>query len=85
MLLQEQHRMNNYYLKIYFVILTIGLLLYYQEILAPASMLFKIIAYSLTIAWLLFAQFYIGKRNIAKNNAKMEAMLSELEKIENQL
>jgi hypothetical protein len=82
---QEQNIMNTYYLKIYFVILTVGLLLYYQEILAPASMLFKVITYVVTISWLLFAQFYIGRRNIAKNNAKMQAMLNELEKIENQL
>lgn len=81
----QQHIMSKYYIKIYFVILFVGLMLYYNEVIGEASLLFKIITYSLTIAWLLYAQLVLNKKTTAKNNAKLEEMISLLEKIENQL
>jgi hypothetical protein len=81
----QQARMSKYYMNIYFAVLLIGLLLYYNEVLAEASILFKVIAYSLTIGWLLYAQFAMNKKSTIKNQKKLEEMISTLEKIENQL
>ena len=82
---QDQQKMTNIYMKIYFIILLVGLLLYYHEVLAEASMSLKIGAYSITIAWMVYAQFVLGKKQSVKNNAKLDEMISSLENIENQL
>lgn len=82
---QQQHIMSKYYIKVYFLILFVGLMLYYNEVIGEASLLFKIVTYSLTIAWLLYAQLVLNKKTTAKNNAKLDEMISLLEKIENQL
>ncbi len=82
---QQQQKMNNIYMKIYFIILLAGLLLYYHEVLAEASIGLKIGAYSITIAWMIYAQFILGKKQSIKNNAKLEEMISSLENIQNQL
>lgn len=82
---KDQQKMTNVYMKIYFVILLVGLLLYYYEVLAEASIALKIGAYSITIAWMVYAQFVIGKKQSVKNNAKLDEMISSLENIENQL
>lgn len=81
----QQARMSKYYMNIYFAVLLIGLLLYYNEVLAEASLLFKVIAYTLTIAWLLYAQFAMNRKSTIKNQKKLTEMISSLEKIENQL
>ncbi len=81
----QQMGMSKYYMNIYFAVLTIGLLLYYIEVLAEASLLLKLAAYSITIAWLLYAKFVINKKSSIKSQKKLEEMISTLEKIENQL
>lgn len=82
---KSQLLMSKYYINIYFLVLLLGLLLYYNEVLAEASMMFKIIAYSITIAWLLYAQFVMNKKTTQKNQAKLDEMISSLENIEEQL
>ncbi len=82
---KSQLLMSKYYINIYFLVLLLGLLLYYNEVLAEASMMFKVIAYSVTIAWLLYAQFVMNKKTTQKNQAKLDEMISSLENIEEQL
>lgn len=82
---KEQIKMNSFYMNIYFIALALGMLLYFNEVLEYASLKFKLGAYGLTFGWMLFVYFVLSKRSRKKTNAKMDAMIESLERIQNQL
>lgn len=69
---------------IYFALLGAGLMLYMFEFL-QSSLLTGIAGYALTLGWMAFVWFYIRPRTIRKQSAELEAMISRLENISQQL
>jgi hypothetical protein len=77
------HTIGN---KIYTILLTIALCLYMMEF-AMRNLIFGIIIYTLTLAWIAFAYFFIGKRSQKKEKKKIndhiehiKELITELEK-----
>ncbi|TFF39703.1 hypothetical protein [Mucilaginibacter psychrotolerans] len=71
-----------YYL--YVLLLSIGLSLYFYEVLQSASRMFKCCAYGLTAAWLLFCTFYLKARIFASEQEKLNLMIDRLVRLQNQ-
>ena len=73
---------NLYY--IYVLLLSVGLLLYFIEVLQDVSMLSKILVYALTALWFLLCTFYL-KNRIAKNEQeKINLLVDRLERLTEQ-
>ncbi len=71
-----------YYL--YVLLLSIGLTLYFFEVLQSASTQFKLAAYGLTAAWLLFCTFYLKGRIFASEQEKLNLMIDRLVRLQEQ-
>ncbi|RFZ84928.1 hypothetical protein DYU05_04800 [Mucilaginibacter terrenus] len=71
-----------YYL--YVLLLSIGLAMYFYEVLASASIRFKVIAYGLTAGWLLFCTFYLKGRIFASEQEKLNVMIDRLVRLQEQ-
>jgi len=71
-----------YYL--YVCLISGGLLLYFFEVLQSASTMFKILAYALTTAWLLFCTFYLKGRFVKSEQDKLNLMIDRLIRLQNQ-
>jgi type IV secretory pathway TrbD component len=69
---------------VYVVLISAGLLLYFYEVLESASTTFKIIAYGLTTAWLLFCTFYLKGRFVKSEQDKLNLMIDRLIRLQNQ-
>ena len=75
-----QRRIQSKGISAYFALLTAGIVLYMAEF-AQRGLLFGIIAYSLTLAWIAFNWFYIRKRTIAKQEKAISAQIESLEQL----
>ncbi len=71
-------------LPVYFVLLNTAMALYLVEILSGRplkNILFFLLLY---VGWMLFAYFYIGKKNLQKEETRISAIINDLESIEHQ-
>lgn len=71
-------------LPLYFVLLNMAMALYLVEILSGRplkNILFFLLLYA---GWMLFAYFYIGKKSLQKEEARISSIVSDLESIEHQ-
>jgi hypothetical protein len=69
---------------IYVLMISIGLALYFFEVLQSATRTFKIAAYGVTGAWLLFCTIYLRKRFVASEQEKLSLMIDRLIRLQNQ-
>jgi hypothetical protein len=70
---------------LYFVLLNLAIGLYLLEVLSGASAQFLLIFASIYIGWMVFAYFYMGKRLMKKEKARITSMMDELKQLEVQL
>jgi Flp pilus assembly protein TadB len=71
-------------ISIYFLLLTIGLILYMAEF-AQRDLVFGIITYSITLTWIAFAWFYLRKRTIAKQEKELNEQIERIERLINNI
>jgi hypothetical protein len=64
----------------YFIGLSSGMAMYLYEF-AARDTLFGVIAYLCTFGWFAFTWFYLRKRSIRKQQAKMNSMIEKLESV----
>jgi hypothetical protein len=69
---------------IYVLLISIGLLLYFYEVLATFSLYGKITVYGTTIVWVLFCTFYLKRRIFLNEQEKLNVMIDRLERIKSQ-
>ena len=66
----------------YFVILNIAMGLYFIEVMAPMSTISKTIFFTIYIFWMLFAYFYIGKRQKAREYERTQRIIDSIKEME---
>jgi hypothetical protein len=71
-------------LYIYVVLISIGMALYFFEVLQSATRAFKITACSVTGVWLLFCTVYLRKRFVSNEQEKLNLMIDRLIRLQNQ-
>lgn len=69
---------------LYVILLSVGLSMYFYEVLQNASSTFKWWAYGLTASWLLFCTFYLKGRIFASEQEKLNLMIDRLERLQQQ-
>jgi predicted signal transduction protein with EAL and GGDEF domain len=72
-------------LSIYFIILSLGIGLYLFEYVSRMTITWGIITYAITILWFAINWFYLRPKTITKQNAKLNKLLVEFEKLNNQM
>lgn len=68
----------------YFILLTIGILLYMYEF-AIRDLTFGAIAYSITLTWIAFNWLYLRKKAIRKHEKEINTQISMIEKLINRM
>lgn len=67
---------------IYAVVLSIGLGMYFIEVTASFSLAVKLSVYGSTFLWFLISYFYIGKRQAAKEEKRLQIIIDAIKKID---
>ena len=81
---KKQHFMHTRGSQIYFAVLTSGLVLYMYEF-THRDIVFMLIAYGMTLAWIAFAWFYLRPRTIRRDREKLDSIIARLERISKQV
>jgi MFS family permease len=79
---RKQRTFNTVGISVYYVLLSIGMALYLAEFVR-GNILFGIAAYGLTFGWIAFTWFYLRKRGIKSQNAKLDQMIAHLKTLQN--
>jgi Na+/H+ antiporter NhaD/arsenite permease-like protein len=69
---------------VFTILLSIILGIYYIEILSGRPFLPSLIIVIATIAWILFAYFYLGRKSIKKETRRLQSIIDELKQVEKQ-
>jgi hypothetical protein len=72
-------------LSVYFILLSLGIGLYIFEYVSKMTITWGIITYAITIFWFAINWFYLRPKAITKQNAKLNTLLVEFEKLNNQM
>lgn len=80
----KQKFLQTKMLTLYFILLSLGLGLYLIEYAQLMSKISGLITYSSTIIWIAFNWFYLKPKFINKQNLKLNKLIENLEKVNNQ-
>ena len=69
---------------LYFILLNFGMALYFIEVLKPMSLNFKILSLLIYLSWMLIAYFVIGKKQLKKDEEKMNFLINSIQNLENE-
>lgn len=81
----KQQFMQTTMLKLYFILLSAGIGLYMYEYAARMTIAGAVATYAITAAWILFNWFYLRPKQIKKQQAGLNDLISKIENINNQL
>jgi len=81
----KQEFLSKTMLTAYFIMLTVGISLYFIEYAGRGSLLFQVVVYGLTFAWILFNWIYIRTRTIKKQQKAINDIIERLERVNEQL
>lgn len=81
---KQQEISHTKILSIYYVLLSLGILLYMIEYAIRMELIWAIVIYTVTISWFAIGWFYFRPRQIKKQNQKINSIIETLENIKNQ-
>jgi membrane protein YdbS with pleckstrin-like domain len=81
---KNRAKITGWFYYIYLLLISLGLSLYFVEVLQNASTLYKIGVYSITIIWFLFLTFFYKKRIFKNEEEKLNLMIERLERLQGQ-
>jgi glucan phosphoethanolaminetransferase (alkaline phosphatase superfamily) len=81
---KNRAKITGWFYYIYLLLISLGLSLYFVEILQNASTFYKIGVYSITIIWFLFLTFFYKKRIFKNEEEKLNLMIERLERLQGQ-
>lgn len=81
---RERGRIAGWFYYIYVILISLGLLLYFFEVLSTFSVAGKLMVYGVTAAWLLFCTFYLKRRIFKNEQEKLDMMIDRLERLKSQ-
>lgn len=82
---EKQIFLQTTMLNIYFIILSAGICLYMFEYASKMTFLLAAVSYFTTLLWIAFNWFYLRPKQIKKQRAKTEELISKLEKFNVQI
>ncbi|HEY4198744.1 MAG TPA: hypothetical protein VGM63_24560 [Mucilaginibacter sp.] len=81
---KNRAKITGWFYYIYLLLISVGLSLYFIEILRSASTFYKIGIYSITVIWFLFLTFFYKKRIFKNEEEKLNLMIDRLERLQGQ-
>jgi hypothetical protein len=78
-------KQNRWNMPVYYVLLNIAMAIYMIEIFTGRPVVNVLIFIAVYLAWMLFAYFYLGKRNLKKEDTRLQKIIEDLKGIEGQL
>lgn len=78
-------KQNKWNMPLYYILLNIAMGVYLVEIFTGRPVLNVSIFIGVYVAWMLFAYFYLGKRNMRKEDERLNSIVTDLKGIESQL
>jgi len=81
----KQEVIDNLIIKAYFLLLAVGLGLYFIEYLSKGKLILQISVYTITLALLALNWFYLQERKAKKQQKAMNEIISKLEEVNAQL
>lgn len=78
-------KQNKWNMPLYYILLNIAMGIYLVEIFTGRPLVNVSIFIGVYIAWMLFAYFYLGKRNMRKEDERLNSIVNDLKGIEKQL
>lgn len=81
---RNRAKITGWFFYLYLLLISLGLSLYFIEILQNASTFYKVSVYTITIAWFLFLTFYYKKRIFRNEEEKLNLMIERLERLQGQ-
>ncbi len=82
---EMRKQQNKWNMPLYYILLNVAMGIYVLEIFTGRPVVIVTIFIAVYAAWMLFAYFYLGKRNIAKEEKRLNGIISDLKTIELQL
>jgi hypothetical protein len=81
----KQQFLQSVMMRLYFVLLVLGLGLYMYEYASRMTMFWGIIAYAVTLSWIGFSWFYLRPKEISKEQARINGLIVKFEAVNKQL
>jgi hypothetical protein len=78
---KERAKTTGWFYYIYVMLISLGLLLYFFEVLATFSLPGKVMVYSTIAAWFIFCTFYLKRRILKNEQEKLNVMIDRLERL----
>lgn len=82
---QKQEFLHTTMLEGYFILLSVGLCLYMTGPTSQMPLVYTIVTYGLTFAWIGFNWFYLRPRTIGKKRAEIDEIIARLKALTQQL
>jgi len=81
---KNRTKVIGWFFYIYVLLISLGLTLYFIEVLENAPLYFKLITYGSTIIWFLFITFYLKPRMFKNEEEKLNLMIDRLIRLQEQ-
>jgi Ca2+/Na+ antiporter len=81
---KNRAKIAGWFYYLFVLLISIGLSLYFVEVLKSTSIYYKIIVYGLTFIWIMFLTFYYKKRIFKNEEEKLNLIIEKLERLQGQ-
>lgn len=81
----KQQFMHTTMLNVYFILLSAGIGLYMYEYTSRMTIFWGIVAYGITLIWILFNWFHLRPKQIKKQQLKLDDMITKFKQLNKQL
>jgi Ca2+/Na+ antiporter len=81
---RNRSKITGWFFYLYLLLISLGLSLYFIEILQTAPVYYKASVYTITIAWFLFLTFWYKKRIFRSEEEKLNLIIDRLERLQGQ-
>lgn len=78
-------KQNRWNMPVYYVLLNIAMAIYMVEIFTGRPVINVLLFITVYVAWMLFAYFYLGRKNIRREDNRLQKIINDLKSIEGQL
>ena len=78
-------KQNKWNMPVYYIMLNVAMAVYMIEIFTGKPLMNVIIFITVYAAWMLFSFFYLGRKNIKREDIRLQAIINDLKGIEGQL
>ena len=78
-------KQNRWNMPVYYVLLNVAMAIYMIEIFTGKPVLNGVVFIAIYAAWMMFAYFYLGRRNLRREDNRLQTIINDLKGIEGQL